>query len=129
MGALQGRRVAVTRAAEQAGALVELLVAHGAVPIVVPLTEIVPDASGVAELTALDPAAFDWLVVTSPNAADAYNTVHQSAPARVAAVGAVTAAALEAVGVAVTLVPTRQRAEGGVPVRPRVGAAGAGRRR
>ena len=112
MSALQDLRVVVTRAGEQAGALAELLVAQGAVPVVVSLTEIVPDESGVAALAALDPAAFEWLVVTSPNAADAYNRVHQSAPGRVAAVGTVTAAALAAAGIAVTLVPARQRAEG-----------------
>lgn len=102
----------VTRAGDQAAALAELLAGHGAVPIVVPLIEIVPEPAGVAELTELRPADFDWLVVTSPNGAAAYARVHSTAPPHVAAVGVATAETLAAAGIGVTLVPSRQSAVG-----------------
>ena len=111
-GALAGRRVVVTRAGDQAAALADLLAEHGAVPIVVPLIEIVPEPAGVAELAELRPADFDWLVVTSPNGAAAYARVHSTAPLKVAAIGVTTAATLAAVGIGVTLVPSRQSAAG-----------------
>lgn len=107
---LAGRRVVVTRAAEQADSLAELLESRGAVPVVVPLIEIVEEPDGVAALRALDPASFDRLVVTSPNGAASYLACHRTAPPEVAAVGSVTAEALRAGGVEVTFVPSRQRA-------------------
>ena len=112
VSALAGRRVVVTRAAEQADELVSLLEAEGAVAVVVPLIEIVPEPVAAATLAALKPSEFDWLVVTSPNGASAYLDVHTTAPGRVAAVGATTAAALAAGGLRMTLVPTDQRALG-----------------
>ncbi len=113
MGALAGRRVVVTRSAGQADELVTLLRAAGAVPVVVPLIEIVTDPEQAALLAASNPAAFDWLVVTSPNGALHYVGAHgrRVAP-RVAAIGSSTAAALTAAGIAVTLVPAQQRAAG-----------------
>lgn len=110
--ALAGRRVVVTRAGDQAAALAELLAEHGAVPIVVPLIEIVGEPAGVAELAELRPTDFDWLVVTSPNGAAAYARVHSTAPPQVAAVGVTTADTLAAAGIGVTLVPSRQSAAG-----------------
>lgn len=110
VGALAGRRIIVTRPGDQAAALAELLAEHGAVPIIVPLIEIVAEPAGVAELAELRPADFDWLVVTSPNGAAAYARVHSTAPPQVAAVGATTAATLAAAGIDVTLVPARQSA-------------------
>jgi uroporphyrinogen-III synthase len=123
MGALAGRRVVVTRAAEQADALADLVRAAGAEAVVVPLVEIVAEPAGVAALAALDPDSFEWLVVTSPNAARAYAAVHASAPVHVAAVGAATAAALAEAGHPAGLVPAHQRAQGLVDEFP----AGAGR--
>jgi uroporphyrinogen-III synthase len=110
--ALHGRRVVVTRSSAQAGSLAGLLEAAGAVPVVVPLVEQVPEPQGAAALAALHPDDFDWLVVTSPNGAQAYLTAHAVAPAAVAAVGATTAAALADGGVTATLVPTQQSAAG-----------------
>lgn len=110
--ALAGRRVVVTRAAEQADVLAELLERHEAVPVVVPLIRIVPEPTGEARLAALDPTTFDWLIVTSPNGADAYLHAHRTSPAQVAAVGVATGVALESGGVLVTLVPHQQRATG-----------------
>jgi uroporphyrinogen-III synthase len=69
MKSLGGRRLVVTRAAEQADNTVELITSVGAVAIVVPLVEIVDEPEGVAQLAALDLEAIEWLVVTSPNGA------------------------------------------------------------
>lgn len=115
MSALSGRRVVVTRSGEQATALASLLAAAGAIPVIVPLIEIVPVATEVAALTAIDPAQFDWLVVTSPNGAHSYAGVHDRAPTqphRIAAVGTATAAALIAAGLVVDLVPHEQSGAG-----------------
>lgn len=111
-GVLHGRRVVVTRSSAQAGSLVGLLEAEGAVPVVVPLVEqvVVPEAA--AALRALQPPAFDWLVVSSPNGAEQFLAAHRSAPANVAAVGATTASALLSGGVTATLVPAQQSAAG-----------------
>lgn len=112
VGSLDGRRVVVTRAAEQADELAELVRATGAVPVVMPLVTIEPVADEADRLDGEDPALFDWLVVTSPNGARSYTSHHRTAPVNVAAVGTATAAALEADGIAVTFVPSRQNAEG-----------------
>ena len=110
--ALHGRRVVVTRSSAQAGSLAGLLRDAGAEPVVVPLVEQVAEPEAAARLAALDPTSFDWLVVTSPNGANAYVAAQQRAPADVAAVGATTASALLAGGVVATLVPARQSAAG-----------------
>lgn len=116
MGALAGRRVVVTRAADQADDLATLLRARGADPVMVPLIEIVAVAEGAAALAAhLAPPAppVDWLVVTSPNGARALLAAGRPAPGcAVAAVGRATADELRAAGVEVALVPTVQRATG-----------------
>lgn len=115
---LEGRRIVVTRSSAQAGSLATLVEAEGAVPVVVPLVEQVPVPEGVEALGALDPGTFDWLVVSSPNGAEAYLAVHRSAPPSVAAVGSTTAAALAAGGVTATLVPAQQSAAGLVAAMP-----------
>lgn len=110
--ALDGRRVVITRAAEQADELAALVRAVGAVPVVMPLVTIESVPAEVDRLGSEDPVGFDWLVVTSPNGARAYTAAHRSAPANVAAVGTATADALRLGGVEVTFVPVRQNAEG-----------------
>jgi uroporphyrinogen-III synthase len=65
---LAGRRVLVTRAAQQAGKLSEGLRALGAEPVEVPVLEIQPPAS----YDPLDQAlnhlfSYDWLILTSAN--------------------------------------------------------------
>jgi uroporphyrinogen-III synthase len=124
MSMLAGRRVVVTRAAEQADELVDLLRTAGAVPVVVPLIEIVAEPAAATELAALDIDGFEWLVVTSPNGAQAYASARRQSPSAeidadpvaappcVAAVGTTTAAALASVGVVASLVPAVQRATG-----------------
>src|SRR5215831_21005849 len=67
--ARRGKRVLVTRASTQAHDLVTRLQVLGAVPIVLPVIDIVPPADNYA---ALDGAlhqlsTFDWVVFTSPN--------------------------------------------------------------
>ncbi|MCU1394731.1 MAG: hemD [Ilumatobacteraceae bacterium] len=110
---LAGRTIVVTRAAAQAGPLVERLHALGAEAIVVPLIEITEPSDGGAalaiELAALD--TYHWLVVTSPNGAERVRDALAAAPptVRVAAVGTATAAAL---GRAPDLVPAVQTAVG-----------------
>ena len=105
----------ITRAADQAGPLVDKLIALGARPIVVPLIEIVQPADGGSALTAAlgRLSVFDWLVFTSLNgasrAAGALAALaREVALPRIAAVGSATAAAL---GQPADLVPSDQIAE------------------
>ncbi len=124
-GPLAGRKVVVTRPADQAEPLVQRLRAVGAEPVVIPLIEIVDAADGGAALAGalerLD--EFDWVVVTSPNGARRVASALAHTPPgrlRVAAVGTATAAALDR---AADLVPDDQLAVGLVDAFP----AGAGR--
>lgn len=112
MGRLAGVSVCVVRPAEQAGPLVAALEAERATAVVVPLVRIVdvePDvvAHALAGATAAL-SADDWVVATSPNAADRLAPLLERCPARVAAVGSATAARLAHVD----LVPSTQRATG-----------------
>ena len=106
----------VTRPAGQAAELVSLLAERGIDAISVPTVEIAPATPGGAlddAIRSLDGVA--WLVVTSANGAAALlgrlSALGRSLPAglRVAAVGAPTAAALEAGGARVAHVPSRFR--------------------
>ncbi len=104
----------ITRAAEQVAPLARRLIAVGAVPIVMPLIEIVdPSDGGVALHAALARLPeFDWLVVTSPNGAARVApalAVHGAPRPNIAAVGTTTEVAL---GVPADLVPQRQLAAG-----------------
>jgi uroporphyrinogen-III synthase len=117
--ALKGKRVVVTRAAEQSESLVKALRDLGAVPLLLPMVAFAtPD-----DVTALDAAIrgaaeFDWMLLTSQNAlralqersetlrlrlADAFREV------RIAAVGPATADAAKAVGLAVEYVALKHR--------------------
>lgn len=120
---LAGRRVVLTRAAEQADELAELLRQHGAIPVVIPLIEIVTEVAGAEQLASIVAThlnGFDWLIVTSPNGAAhvvAALGQGQRVPSRisacsVAAVGTTTAEVLRASGVEVALVPAVQSAAG-----------------
>lgn len=122
---LAGRRIVVTRAAEQADELADLLEQRGAIPVVIPLIEIVSGPSEVAQLAEHLEANYDWLIVTSPNGARClFETAIQIPTAtRVAAIGTATAEALRVGGVEVAFVPAVQSAAGllaefpGVPSR------------
>jgi uroporphyrinogen III methyltransferase / synthase len=82
-------RVVVTRPADQARPLVERLEALGHAVAVCPLIEIEP--TGPDEV---DVSCYDWLVVTSANAARELAARMRGRPAHVAAIGPGTAAAL-----------------------------------
>ncbi len=96
MKSLAGRSVVITRAADQAGATAELVASFEAIPVVVPLIEVVDEPSGMAALAALELDDLDWIVVTSPNGAQRVAPMLMSGGTspRLAAVGSATAAAL-----------------------------------
>lgn len=117
---LAGRRVLVTRAAKQAGKLSEGLRALGAIPVEVPVLEILPPEDFApldAALHRLD--RYDWLILTSANAVRALAErasragipFAQAAPPQVAAVGQATATEAEKSGLEVALVPESYVAE------------------
>ncbi|HEY1768176.1 MAG TPA: uroporphyrinogen-III synthase [Terracidiphilus sp.] len=118
---LASRCVLVTRAAHQAGKLSELLRALGAEPVEVPVLEFRPPAS----FEPLDEAlrqidAYDWLVLTSANAArglseraaDLGIRLDQRVTMQVAAVGPGTASAAQKAKLTVTVLPEAHVAEG-----------------
>jgi len=113
---LAGLTVLVPRARDQAGELSALLRSRGAEPLEVPAIEIRPVASTAELDRAVEDLAagrFDWVVLTSVNGVAALRDRAEAAgrgpgalgPARVAAVGPATEAALRAWGVAPDLVP------------------------
>lgn len=117
---LAGRRILVTRGASQASELSAGLRELGAVPIEVPLIEIVPPESYEPLDTALrDLAQYDWLLLTSSNtvrvlserAAVVGVSPAKFAPQKIGAIGAATEkTALEA-GLAVSFTPKEYVAE------------------
>jgi uroporphyrinogen III methyltransferase/synthase len=116
---LFGKRIVVTRARSQAGALRDRLAAQGADVIEMPATRIEPTdgASLTDALSRLD--QFDWLILTSQNAVrilwDALRATGRDARAlarvKLAAVGPATADALLEHGLAVDIAPDRFVAE------------------
>jgi uroporphyrinogen-III synthase len=115
-GPLAGRRVVVTRAAQQSGGLRERLEQQGAEVLLLPTIEIVPPESYAPLDDALRQARdFDWLVVTSANAVRVMDErltalgvgARSLAHVRCAAVGPSTADALRSMGLAVNVVPER----------------------
>jgi uroporphyrinogen III methyltransferase / synthase len=95
MKPLAGRTVVITRSADHAAAMSELVTSFGARPVVVPLIRIVDEPDGLAGLTSLD-LSVDWIVITSPNGAERLTRriPPGDASPRLAAVGSTTAAAL-----------------------------------
>ncbi len=114
-GPLEGRRVVVTRAADQSESLARKLREAGAEPLFVPLIEIAEPADGGAALASalsrLDD--HDWLIVTSPNGASrvaaAVGAEADGASIKIAVVGSATEAALKRPA---DLVPGRQSVRG-----------------
>jgi uroporphyrinogen III methyltransferase/synthase len=118
---LRGRRILVTRAADQAAVLSDALAARGAEPVVIPTIQIVAPASYVE----LDRAIAglgetDYLVLTSVNAVEfffqrlttlGYDTAVLER-IKIVAVGPKSAAALTGHGLRADLVPDDYRAEG-----------------
>jgi uroporphyrinogen III methyltransferase/synthase len=118
---LFGRRVLVTRSREQAGELVDLLESYGAEAIEAPLIKIVPpDDYSALDAAAARAGAYDWIVFTSANGAQAFmDRIHATGgdarrlgDAKLCAVGPGTAARLKRYSLAVDLVPDDHRAEG-----------------
>lgn len=126
-GPLSGRCVVVTRAVEQAGSFVLKLKLLGAEVVELPLIAIESAADdGAALRSAIDHLhAYDWVVLTSPNAAARFLDLAVSvAWPKVAAIGPGTAEVLRAVGRRVELVPQRSIGEGladAFPVAPKDG--------
>jgi hydroxymethylbilane synthase len=121
-GALEGRRVVVTRPREQAADLCRMLADAGAVPLVVPLITIesLEDTRGLDEaIRRLE--SYDWLVLVSANGAERFakrlaeiRPGFQWSPGRprTAAVGPGTAAALARAGIRVEFVPSTSTGAG-----------------
>lgn len=117
---LQGKRIVVTRAQEQANQFSEALTALGATPLLIPTIRI----EAVPDLTPLDRALqeladFDWLIITSVNGvailADRLAALAIPAQAwqgiQVAAIGSATADELRAHGILPTFIPEQFVAE------------------
>ena len=118
-GALQGRRIVITRPAEKARRLAERLRSLGAVPIEFPTVRIEPAEAGPLDeaLRGLD--NFDWIVFTSANGVDAVfarlaatgKDARDVGRRKVAAIGPVTARALKEHDIVPSLVPNQYVAE------------------
>lgn len=116
---LAGRCVVVTRAAEQAGRFVTSLRTLGASVVEVPVIRIVvPDDGGAALLSCVrNLASYDWVVLTSPNAAERFlRAVGESANGqpepKIACVGPGTATVVSDGGRLVAIVADRAVGEG-----------------
>jgi uroporphyrinogen III methyltransferase / synthase len=110
-GPLAGRSVVVTRTREQASELSAGLAALGATPIEMATIAVAEAGDGGAALreAVARLSSYDWVVLTSANSVErlfgALTDARALAGVRVAAIGAGTAAALSAHGVAADLVP------------------------
>jgi uroporphyrinogen-III synthase len=115
---LAGWRVLVPRGGPWGDGVAASLRAQGAIPVVAPLINFGPTTDQAALDAALEQLAageFDWLTVTSATTVDVLFAHRAVVPRRtkIAAVGETTAAALQAVGYEVALVPeTDNSAEG-----------------
>ena len=107
-------RVVVTRAETRAAPLAERLAALGHDVVVCPLIEIEPLGDD-----PIDPAPYDWVVVTSPNGAAELARRLSAPPRRLAAIGPGTAAELRAHGLDPQLVPAVSTQEGLLAELPR----------
>jgi uroporphyrinogen III methyltransferase / synthase len=127
---LFGRRVVVTRAREQASALVEALRAAGADPIEIPTIRIAePDDAGAALAAAVGRvSSYDWVVLTSANGARRFcehlRDGRDLAGVRLAAIGPGTADALAEQHLVADLVPPRFVAESLLEAFPLPSASG-----
>jgi uroporphyrinogen-III synthase len=107
-------RVLVTRSAQQASALARTLAELGLDPITIPVIELTePTSFAALDAAIASLASFDWLLFTSANAVHAFHRRAGTLPRtpRIAAIGAATAAALEAVGLRADLIPPQAVAE------------------
>lgn len=118
---LHGRRILVTRAAEQAAEFTEQLRQRGAVVVECPTIQLVPPESWTAVDAAIqDLSSFNWLILTSVNGVRFFFTrlqelghdIHDLQHCKVCAVGPKTAEALLELGITPALVPEQFTGEG-----------------
>lgn len=119
-GALQNKRIVITRAGAQAAEAGRALAALGGVPIYFPTVRIAPaaDPEPLAEALQLAPT-YDWIVFTSANAVRAVGgrlaqrglTMAALRGPALAAIGPATARTLAGWGLTATLLPEEQSAE------------------
>ncbi|MBO0982060.1 uroporphyrinogen-III synthase [Microbacterium sp. SD291] len=107
---LDGWRVLVPRGGPWGDGVAASLRSQGAVPVVAPLINFAPTTDQAALDVALEQlaaGAYDWLTITSATTVDVMFAHRAVVPksTRIAAVGETTAAALQAVGYEVALVP------------------------
>lgn len=117
---LGGRRILVTRAIHQMGKLSQMLRRAGAIPVEVPVLEILPpDSYDDLDRALRQLSGYDWLIFTSANTVRALVdraaklSVRLEVPDRTkaAAIGDATAKAAAEAGLNVELVPQPYRAE------------------
>ena len=116
---LAGWRVLVPRGGPWGDGVAETLRGQGATPVIAPLINFAPTEDIAALEKSLEDLAsgvFDWLTVTSATTVDVLYAYRAVVPAttRIAAVGETTAAALQAVGYRVDLVPERDNSAAGM---------------
>jgi uroporphyrinogen III methyltransferase/synthase len=117
---LAGRRIVITRRAEQAQSLHRALKGRGAEVIVLPTIALAPPRSWRLVDAAIQRLkAYDWVIFTSVNGVEAFakrlrhkGQTMRALRARIAAIGPATARALRARGLRVSVVPEEYRAEG-----------------
>ncbi|WP_161947436.1 uroporphyrinogen-III synthase [Trichlorobacter thiogenes] len=118
---LQGRRILVTRAAEQAAEFTEQLRQRGAVVVECPTIQLVPPEAWTKVDAAInDLPSFNWLILTSTNGVRFFFTrlqelgrsTHDLQNCKVCAVGPKTAEALLELGITPDLVPEQFTGEG-----------------
>ena len=131
---LFGRRVLVTRAAEQAAGLSERLAALGALPVEIPTIRAAPlEDRSELDAALADLSSFDWIAFTSANAVrfvfERLNALGADAralhPVLAAAIGRATASALSARGVSANFIPDRAGSESMADGMARLGVSGA----
>ena len=117
---LFGRRIIVTRAAEDAPGLIERLRALGAEAIGIPVIAVAPSSDYAALDTAIsEMGTFDWVIFTSAKGVDAFmqrlrtlnRDIHELSKAKIAAIGPATAARLRDFVLTVDAMPDEYRAE------------------
>ncbi len=116
---LFGRRIVVTRSAEQAGELVELLEDRGAEAISAPTIRIAPPEDPDAlDRACAEAGSYDWIVFTSANGVDqfmrrllAVSDIRDLKGVRICTIGPSTSEHLARFGIRVDLTPDEYRAE------------------
>ncbi|MFK4762747.1 uroporphyrinogen-III synthase [Microbacterium sp. ZW T5_45] len=116
---LDGWRILVPRGGPWGDGVAASLRAQGAVPVVAPLINFAPTTDQAAldvAFARLAAGEYDWLTVTSATTVDVMFAQRAEVPrtTRIAAVGETTAAALQAVGYDVALVPERDNSAEGM---------------